>query len=237
MRQKKLPPGHYALFRDGQLSVERYWRPAFVPETRCSWEEDVHRVREKLTEATRLRMISDVPLGAFLSGGIDSTIVVGLMQRLSSQSVQTFSIGFPIAEYDETHYARRAAKHLGTDHHEFIVTPDLLHVVHELAHDYDEPFADSSAIPTYYVSQATRKHVTVALTGDAGDELFLGYDRYEAARIGAWFDRLPAPLRRLATSPIWRSLPTSGRQKSTLRRFKRLLEALGSSPRGVIANS
>ena len=228
---KKLPPGHYAIYQDGKLTVERYWKPAFVPETHRTWEEDVEEVRHTLTEATRLRMISDVPIGAFLSGGIDSTIIVGLMQKLSTQPVQTFSIGFPIPEYDETRYARMAAKHLGTDHHELVVTPDALHVVHDLAYYYDEPFADSSAIPTYYVSEATRKHVTVALTGDAGDELFLGYDRYEAARLGAWFDRWPAPVRHLAAARFWQHIPTSGRQKSTLRRVKRLLDALGSSPR------
>lgn len=228
---KKLPPAHYAIYRDGKLHVERYWRPAFAPESTRRWDEDVEAVRETLTEATRLRMISDVPIGAFLSGGIDSTIIVGIMQQLSSTPVRTFSIGFPIAEYDETHYAQMAAKHLGTDHQELIVTPDAVHVVHDLAHFYDEPFADSSAIPTYYVSQATRQHVTVALTGDAGDELFLGYDRYEAARLGAWFDRLPKSLRKIAAAKWWQNIPTSGRQKSTLRRAKRLLDALAASPR------
>jgi asparagine synthase (glutamine-hydrolysing) len=227
----KLPPAHRAIYRDGKLTVERYWRPSFTPMTSRSWEEDRELVRETLTQATKMRLHSDVPLGAFLSGGIDSTIIVGLMQKLAGRPIKTFSIGFPIPEYDETSFARLASKHLGTEHHEFIIEPDAVNIVEKLGYLYDEPFADSSAVPTYYVSEATRREVTVALTGDGGDELFLGYDRYEAVRLAEGFDRWPSWLRRLATMRLWQKLPAPGRQKSLVRRAKRLVESLGQEPR------
>jgi asparagine synthase (glutamine-hydrolysing) len=136
-----------------------------------------------------VRLISDVPLGAFLSGGVDSSVVVGLMARASTKPVKTFSIGFHEDSYDELHYARIAAKHFETDHHEFIVTPDICRVVDELVWHFDEPFADSSAIPTYMVSKLAREHVTVALSGDGGDELFAGYTRYVVDRRRSTFAR------------------------------------------------
>ena len=133
-----------------------------------------------------------MPLGAFLSGGIDSTIIVGLMSRLAAEPVRTFSIGFPVKEFDETHYARAAAERFGTIHEEFQVRPDAMEILPRLVWHYDEPFADSSAVPTWYVSQLTRQRVTVALTGDGGDELFAGYPRYLAVWLAEGFDRLPA---------------------------------------------
>lgn len=227
---KKLPPAHYACYKDGQLQLHRYWKPAYETEVQRSEADYIEMLRETLTEATRLRMISDVPLGAFLSGGIDSTIVVGLMRQVSNAPVKTFSIGFPIKEFDETSYARLAAQHLQTEHEEFIVEPDAVDVVSKLAWFYDEPFGDSSAVPTYYVSRMTRQRVTVALTGDAGDELFCGYLRYQAAQIGQWFDRLPGPLRSLATARLWQKIPASPNQKSKLRRLKKLTAILGRPP-------
>ena len=140
----------------------------------------------------REQMISDVPLGAFLSGGIDSTIIAGLMQKATNQPVKTFAIGFPDPDYDETGYAKLAARSPGHRVHQtFIVEPRAWETLPELCRQFDEPFADSSALPTWYVSRETRRHVTVALTGDAGDELFGGYDRYRALGLTELFQRLP----------------------------------------------
>ena len=169
-------------------------------------------------------MIADVPLGAFLSGGIDSTIIAGLMQQASSRPVKTFAIGFPDPAYDETRYAELAARHLGTEHRTFIVEPKAWETLPELAWQFDEPFADSSALPTWYVSRETRRDVTVALTGDAGDELFGGYDRYRALALTELFQRLPAGPRRLLGGTMVRVLPRSARSKSRLRKLQRLFE-------------
>jgi asparagine synthase (glutamine-hydrolysing) len=241
----KLSPAHWALFRDGKLELRRYWRPGFEEDEtssdgapsnvsrapdRVAPSEARGDLRKLLTEAVRLRMRSDVPLGAFLSGGIDSTIITGLMQELSSRPVQTFSIGFSVAAFDERSFAREAARHLKTEHHEFVVEPAALEILPRLIWHYDEPFADSSAIPTMYLAEMTRKHVTVALSGDGGDELFAGYDRYRAVRLGDRFDRLPALFRNALTAQCWQRLPASTRQKSSRRRLKRLLSALAYPP-------
>ena len=227
---RKLPPGHYAVYQDDHLQIDSYWNPDFRKEAAYRSGPDRERVRELLCDSVQLRMRSDVPLGAFLSGGIDSSIIVAVMQQISAQPIKTFSIGFPVPEYDETQHARRVADHLQTDHHEFQVVPDSVTILPKLIWHFDEPFADSSAIPTWYVSQLSREHVTVALTGDGGDELFAGYPRYSAVRLGAWFDSLPRPVRSLMASPIWQRLRASPRQKSLMRRFKRLTGALALAP-------
>lgn len=227
---QKLPPASYAVFEDGRLSVRRYWEPDFnreIDRPACDYAEEL---RHELTAAVKMRLQSEVPLGAFLSGGVDSSIVVALMKQLTDQPVKTFSIGFPVPEYDETSYAREVAAHLGTDHHEFRVEPHALEILPKLVWHYDEPFADSSAVPTWYVSRLTREHVTVALSGDGGDELFAGYLRYQAARLGQRFDRLPMSLRRLAAGRYWQWLPSSPRQKSVLRRLKKLAGSLREPP-------
>ncbi|HSD51859.1 MAG TPA: asparagine synthase (glutamine-hydrolyzing), partial [Candidatus Methylomirabilis sp.] len=176
---RKLPPAHYLLCRDGQLELARYWRlrrdrKENRPE--AAWCQEI---RDRLQEAVRIRLISDVPLGAFLSGGIDSSAVVAMMSHAAGV-IKTFSIGFDEPEYDEIRYARLVAERYHTDHHELVVRPDAVAILPKLTWHFDEPFADSSAVPTYYVSQMTRQHVTVALNGDAGDENFGGYDRYVA---------------------------------------------------------
>ncbi len=223
----KLPPGHCAVYRDRRLQVSSYWKPDFSQEIERPAAEYKAGLRSTLTAAVEKRLQSDVPLGAFLSGGVDSSIIVGLMTQLMREPVRTFSIGFPVAEYDETSYAREVSERLGTIHQEFRVEPDGVEILPKLVWYYDEPFADSSAIPTYYVSKMTRQQVTVALTGDGGDELFAGYPRYRAVEIGSWFDRLPRGLMKLAAGEFWQRLPSGQRQKSYVRKFKRLVGALG----------
>jgi len=226
----KLPPGHLAVYRDDRLEVRPYWQPDFQREEERPLADYAAELRELLTSAVQLRLESEVPLGAFLSGGTDSTIIVGLMQRLLSEPVRTFSIGFPVPEYDETRYARLAAERFGTDHREFRVEPDAVRILPHLVWHFDEPFADSSAVPTWYVAQLTRQHVTVALTGDGGDELFAGYPRYRAVWLGDKVDRLPRLVRRILSSPWWQRLPGATRQKSLLRRLRRFTEALAQPP-------
>ncbi len=220
----KLPPAHFATFHDGRLSIERYWSPDWNAERRRPIAEDIEELRETLGDAVREQMVADVPLGAFLSGGIDSTIIVGLMQRGSSRPVKTFAIGFPDPKYDETSYAETAAKFLGTEHQTFRVEPAAWETIPDLAWHFDEPFADSSALPTWYVARETRQAVTVALTGDAGDELFGGYDRYRALVLTELIGRLPAGPRRVLGGTMTRVLPRSTRPKTRLRALHRLLE-------------
>lgn len=245
----KLPPAHWGEFdaTTGELVVRRYWEPPFRrmetekdsrPDKQgnlslADWKEGL---RKTLTEAVRLRMRSDVPFGAFLSGGVDSTIITGLMQQQSSRPVKTFSIGFSESAFDERSYARKAAAQLKTDHHEFVVDPSSIEMLPKLTWHFDEPFADSSAIPTMSLSQLTRQHVTVALTGDGGDELFAGYDRYLAVELASRIDRWPWFLRSMMTSPLWQRFPASVRQKSRVRQAKRFLAALGQSPERRYAN-
>ena len=226
----KLPPAHYAVWKDGTLTLDRYWEPDWNRERVGSPEQDIERLREALSDAVREQMMADVPLGAFLSGGIDSTIIVGLMQTFSDRPVKTFSIGFDDPAFDESRYAEIAAQHLGTEHHAFRVKPEAWSLIPKLAQQFDEPFADSSALPTWFVSEETRKHVTVALTGDAGDELFAGYDRYRAVAIAEQMDRLPISVRRALSGPISRAIPASSRAKTKLRRVKRMLEAIADPP-------
>jgi asparagine synthase (glutamine-hydrolysing) len=205
---EKLSPGHTLTFSNGQLTVERYWD--FKYETNGNGHRAVdylEELRELLDQAVKLRLVSDVPLGAFLSGGIDSSTVVGLMARHMDQPVKTFSIGFNEDSYNELKYARLTAKRFGTDHHEFFVTPDICNVVDDLAWYFDEPFADSSAIPTYVVSKLAREHVTVVLTGDGGDELFAGYTRYVTERRRRGFDLVPRRIKEGVMNPLSRHLP------------------------------
>ena len=203
----KLPPGHYLTLREGKVSVKQYWDFELEPAESTREVDYLEQLRFLLDESVRLRLISDVPLGAFLSGGIDSSTVVALMARHMGQPVKTFSIGFHEDSYNELKYARVTAQKYGTDHHEFFVTPDICEVVDELAWHFDEPFADSSAIPTYMVSKLARDHVTVILSGDGGDELFAGYTRYVVERKRGGFERLPKPLREGLMRPVSRRLP------------------------------
>jgi asparagine synthase (glutamine-hydrolysing) len=220
----KLPPAHYAIWHGGTLAIERYWSPNWNIGRSRPLEEDIDALRATLSDAVREQMVSDVPLGAFLSGGIDSTIIVGLMQQASTRPVKTFAIGFPDARYDESHFGELAARHLQTEHQTLIVEPKAWETLPELAWQFDEPFADSSALPTWYVARETRQAVTVALTGDAGDELFGGYDRYRALAYSELFHQLPLGPRRLLGGTIVRVLPRSSHSKTRLRRLERFFE-------------
>jgi asparagine synthase (glutamine-hydrolysing) len=217
---RKLPPAHYLLVRDGRVRVERYWSLRYEPKRRISEEEACQELVSRLTESVRLRLISDVPLGAFLSGGVDSSIIVALMAQLSRAPVKTFSIGFDEKDYDELPYARMVARRYETDHHEFIVRPDATEIFDRLVWHYNEPYADESAIPTYYLSRLTRDHVTVALNGDAGDENFAGYHRYVSEMTTELYGRLPRALRRFAAT-MASTLPEVGGPRGLVARGRR----------------
>ncbi len=226
----KLPPAHVAVYEHDRLRLSCYWQPDFTDESNLGYRDAVAEVRRRLTAAVETRLQSDVPLGAFLSGGVDSSIVVGLMSRLTQEPVRTFSIGFPVPEYDETRYAREVSRQFGTLHFEERVEPDAIGILPKLVWHFDEPFSDSSAVPTYHVSRMTRQHVTVALTGDGGDELFAGYDRYAAVAIASRLDRLPASFRKFLARGQYSGLAAKGRQRSFFRRLARLAGALAQPP-------
>ena len=218
---RKLPPGHLMTWRDGRLTIEQYWQLSANETFRGSEADAVAQLRGVLTDAVKGHLLSDVPLGAFLSGGIDSSLVVGLMSEVSGARVKTFSIGFDEPAFDELEHARTVARHFGTDHHEFVVKPDAIGILDRLVWHFDEPFADSSAIPTWYVSEMARRHVTVVLSGDGGDELFGGYDRYVPHPRVVAFDRYsPRALRRVAAIAAAR-LPHGARGKNFLRHVGR----------------
>jgi asparagine synthase (glutamine-hydrolysing) len=227
---EKLSPAHYMVIEKRKKEIQRYWTVDFSREENLPELEYSRRVRAVLEEATKLRLISDVPLGAFLSGGIDSSITVALMSVLTGRPVRTFSIGFKEKKFNELNYARMIAERYKTEHQEFIVEPKCLEVLDDLVWYYDEPFADSSAIPTYYVSKMTSRFVKVALSGDAGDECFAGYPRYKAVKIAGLFDRLPTFLQHLIANRFWEKLPASVEQKSLRRRLKKLMRELKKPP-------
>ncbi len=224
----KLPPAHFLMLDLAAAlpvpKVERYWSLSYEPKLKLSEAEACAALRAKLTEAVRLRMISDVPIGAFLSGGIDSSIVVGLMAQHSTQPVKTFSIGFKEAAYNELEHARRIANLWQTEHHEFVVEADALSILPKLVRHYGEPYADSSCVPTFYVAQMTRQHVTVALNGDGGDESFAGYERYLGNRLAERLRLLPGAV--LAAQTMGRLLPDSIDPKNRLRNLRRFLLVL-----------
>jgi len=176
---QKLPAGHLLELEGGRIRVRQYWDlPEYGTRQLRSEEEGLEELEARLAEAVRIRLISDVPLGALLSGGTDSSTVVALMARASSKPVKTFSIAFGHDDFNEARYARLVAERFGTDHHELVVEPNILETVETLTRSLEEPFGDSSMLPTYHVSCMARKHVTVALSGDGGEEVFAGYDRY-----------------------------------------------------------
>jgi len=225
---RKLEPGHWLLWKNGETRIERYWQLDFSNKSRLSEEAAGERVVELLREAVRIRLMSEVPLGAFLSGGIDSSAVVALMAQESSERVKTFSIGFDEQDFSELHHARRVAERVGADHHEFIVRPNAMEILPTLVEHYGEPFADSSAIPSYYVSRETRQYVTVALNGDGGDECFAGYERYAAMNLAQRYTAVPAIVREGVIGNVLRAIP--GERPVLLRRAKRFAAAASMTP-------
>jgi asparagine synthase (glutamine-hydrolysing) len=218
---RRLAPGHVLVWEDGRIETHAFWE--LRREERDLAEEDwLELVREQVTAAVRRRLVSDVPLGALLSGGIDSTIVVGLMAQESADAVKTFTVGVDDARYDEREPARVAASAFGTDHEELVVEPNPVELVSRLTTFLDEPLGDEAILPTFLISEVARRHVTVALTGDGGDESFAGYERYAAMGIARSIGRVPfAP--GLAARAI-RALPSARSPRSTPARFARLLE-------------
>jgi asparagine synthase (glutamine-hydrolysing) len=229
-RVEKLPPGStLAVTIDGE-EQRRYWSLDYgAPEPDATMEELEEHLRQLIWEATRIRLISEVPLGAFLSGGIDSSAVVAAMADQMSEPVKTFSIGFPDTDFDELRYARMVAERFSTDHHEFVVEPHALEIMPKLARHYGEPFADPSAIPSFYLSEMTSHHVTVALNGDGGDESFAGYTRYLANDLVAHLNWMPRPLQRLMPRLV-KPLGEGSRSDQFRARVQRLSRVLAMEP-------
>ena len=210
----KLPPGHtLTCDGEGRIKIREYWDVKFgqSPESADSYAEEL---REKLKESVRLRLLSDVPLGVLLSGGIDSSSIAALMSSLVDEPIKTFSIGFEEKSFNELEYARIVANMYGTDHHEMIVKPNAVELLPKLVWHFDEPFADSSAIPTYLVSKMAREHVKVVLSGEGGDEVFAGYETYAAYRAAELYSRIPRLIRKKLIRPIVHSLPASTKKVS-----------------------
>jgi len=225
----KLPPAHMMVYENDTLKIERYWRLDFSKKLILSEAEYQHRIMDLLEEATRIRLISDVPLGTFLSGGIDSSAVVYLMSKINTSPVKTFSIGFEEQSHSELKYAKIIANTFGTEHHEYIVKPKAIELLPKLVWHYDEPYADSSALPSYYVAKMTRQEVKVALNGDGGDEDFGGYERFMAARFAELFRKLPEALRNSIIKLFINRIPESLEFKHFATRFKRFM-TMASKP-------
>ncbi|GAA4559983.1 asparagine synthase (glutamine-hydrolyzing) [Planotetraspora kaengkrachanensis] len=225
----KLSPGHVLTWEDGRVTVSPYWRFDSTPRHVADEQSEEERLRELLLEATRIRMVSERPIGAFLSGGIDSSAVVAAMAMQHGEPVRTFSIGFTDKRYDERHWARLVAQRYGTEHRELVITPDLLDILPKITWHFDEPFADSSAIPSFYVAWLSRQHVTVALNGDGGDECFGGYNRYTLA---AGSGRIPVLPRALAGIPlrVGGFFAEKGAPGTVTRRLGRVLQFTAEPP-------
>jgi asparagine synthase (glutamine-hydrolysing) len=225
----KLPPGHYLLYRNGQVTVHRYWDAAAVRVIPWTDDEAAEALRAALTRATVGQMMADVPLGAFLSGGIDSSSIVAMMAEASLQPVNSFSIGFDNGTYNELPYARQIAALFKTNHRERSVSPNLEELFEKLIVHLDEPFADVSLFPTFLVSQLAREHVTVALSGDGGDELFGGYDAYQAQELAtrfAWMGDTLLP----AAAAVAAALPPTEKKKGLVNKFKRFTLGATQAP-------
>ena len=229
---RKLPPAHRLVYEKGRWRTERYWRLSYDAERlKIGEEEAVEELHRRLREAVRMRLLSDVPLGVLLSGGIDSSAITALACEAAGGRVKTFSIAFRERSFDESLYARRVAAHLGTEHYEKRFTErEMLDIVPEIPRLLDEPLGDGSLIPTFLVSRFTREHVTVALGGDGGDEIFAGYPTYVAHRAAAWYGSLPHLVRAGLIEPLVRRLPVSTDNLSFDFRAKRFVQGAALPP-------
>ena len=220
----KLPPGYCLVWEDGRYATSPYWQiPTNLP-IPTNTAECVEHLRDLIDDAVHLQLVSDVPLGAFLSGGIDSSTIVAAMSQNATEQVRTFSIGFADSTYNELPYARIIANHFGTQHEEAILQPNIAALAEKLISHLDEPIADFSILPTYLVSQLARQHVTVALSGDGGDELFGGYDTYVAQSADRLYSYLPASLRQRAFPALLDYLPPRPAKKGLINKAKRFVE-------------
>lgn len=238
---RKLPAAHYLKYRDGRIDIARYWAPPLSQPPIESYEASCERLRGLLEDAVRLRLRSDVPLGAFLSGGLDSTIVVGIMTRLGV-TVDSFHVGFAEASFDETEYAGIAARAFGTRHHSRQLPLDCVPVLDAALRHFGEPFADPSAIPTWHLCRTTREAVTVALSGDGADEIFAGYRRYQAQKYASIYLNLPERLRKSVSATLLRWLPETQRYYGSswtkrLRLFIQLAERSAAAPGDCLAQT
>ena len=225
----KLLPGHTLTVEHGDLKIRQYWDVPYQPVSQ-SESECAEALSALINEATRIRLMSDVPLGAFLSGGIDSSTIVGYMRQNMSEPVETFSIGFEDDTYDEVPYANAVAKHFGTKHHVEVLKPDIASLVEQLVPHLDEPFADTSIFPTYLVSKLASQKVKVVLSGDGGDELFAGYDTYIAERLNRYYGRLPGALRQRVLPKFAGWLPPQPAKKGLINKIKRMVEGGALDP-------
>ncbi len=221
----KLPAGHALTLREGRVQTRAYWDLRFA-EREVSEAEACEELRALLQDAVKIRLMSDVPLGAFLSGGIDSSSVVAMMSRVMDRPVKTFSIAFKEATYNEAGYARLVADHFKTEHHEFTIETDALGLTEKLIAHLDEPLGDFSIFPTFLVSQMARDYVTVALSGDGGDELFAGYDTYMAHQAATAYERIPGFARRSLIESFVNRMPPTEKKKGLINRAKRFVEGM-----------
>lgn len=234
----RLAPGHFLTFENGEVSINPYWDIRFMPDHSRSETEWIDTFREILIESVRMRLMSDVPLGVLLSGGMDSSSIVAFMNEVSSTPVKTFTIGFKTSEldfkgYDERSDARILSRHFGTEHHELVVEPRLTQNLPDIVWHFDEPFANATAIPTYYLAEMTKRHVTVALCGVGGDEVFGGYPRYPTARWLPWYFRLPKILRNRFLPVAANRLPEGSSEYLLSNRIKKFFNGLGSTPQST----
>jgi asparagine synthase (glutamine-hydrolysing) len=234
----KLPPAHSMIINttDGTRQLEQYWQLDFSRKTKLSFPDTEERLRELLTSAVKKRLMSDVPYGAFLSGGLDSTIITALMGQLCDHPVKTFTIGFKEQLYDERSYAMQASRAISKsaryplDHHIKTVNPDDFDLLKKLVQHYGEPYSDASMLPTFMLSEFTRQQITVVLSGDGADEMFAGYERYLVMKYAAWLDRIPTGMRKTACKILSSMLPAKIEERSRSGRAQRLLSVIADNP-------